>query len=393
MPHHRGPVRVTHTLPISASLGDAAFGGMERHVLDLVGSLVARGVDAELLVLLSESNERVFARLDALRTRVPVSLCWLDQRRPLWTARRRFPLQALALARAFAARSSRLLHIHVGVADFLQVPVARLFGNGVVVSQHSATPAFRRRHWRAAMRIADPLVDRYIAVSDAVRRSLIDDVGIAEQKIRLVDYGIPPFEPSHDKATLRAALGLPQGAFVVGYLGRLVAMKNVDCLVEAVARVPEVFLAIIGDGADRDAIEAHARELGAKNVRFLGYRTDSREIVTAFDLAVLVSDWEGKPLSLIEAMLAGVPVLGSAVAGTSEALLHGACGLLVPRRDVDALAIALRRAASAPAEMAMLAARACQHATDAFSSARMTDEVVRVYQDVWDTKRGGAAHL
>lgn len=378
----RAELAVTHTLPLAARLGNGAFGGMERHVLDLVESLAQRGVDVELLVLTAEHNDEVFARLETLRRLARVSVCWLEERRPLWTARKRFPLHAYALARAFHERRDRLMHLHVANTDLLQIPWARLLTRGVVVSQHSAMPEMRERFRRATMLFADRFVQRYVAVSDAVRRSLIDDIGIAATKIQVVDYGIPTFDSAADKDALRVALGLPRDRFVIGYLGRLVAMKNVDCLIDAAARLPELVLAVVGEGPERAALEQRARASGVGNVRFLGYRTDSREILRAFDLVALVSDWEGKPISLIEAMLAGVPVLGSAVAGTSEALLEGGCGLLVPRRDVDALVAALRDASRAPASLQPLVEKAREQATEKFSSARMTDDIMRVYESV-----------
>jgi glycosyltransferase involved in cell wall biosynthesis len=267
----------------------------------------------------------------------------------------------------------------------MQVLTTRPFAKKLVSTQHSAMPHFRslpNLRWR--MQVNDRFIDRYIAVSDAVNATLVRDVGIAPSKIELIDYGIPASAGQRDRAALRAALAIPQDAFTVGYFGRLVDMKNVDVLIDAAARVPEIRLELVGEGPDRAALEQRARSRGAHNVTFHGWRNDSRELVLAFDLVALVSDFEGKPLSMLEAMLAGVSVMGSDVSGTRDALGGGELGSLVPPRDVDAVVAALRAAIAGPTTLRERAARAKTHADLTYSAELMTTKVLSLYERLAD---------
>lgn len=376
-------LRLTHCLRLAVSLGEAAFGGMERNVLDLVRELALREADVELLALLPSENPDVVSRLRQLEPLAKVSFCLLTDRRPAWTMRRRFPLHAAAVASAFAARRNRLIHLHVANTDLLQQVLGHLLSrSGVVVSQHSAMPSFRRARDRAAVRFGSKFVDQYVAVSESVRSTLVEHGGIDAGRITVVEPGIPEVSAIRERVEARNDLGLPAVGFIVGYVGRLVPMKNVDTLIAAAARVPELLLVIVGDGIGRSDLEARVVRDGVTNVRFLGYRADSREILRAFDLVALVSDWEGNPVSLIEAMLAGVPVLGSAVPGTAELVQDGDYGLLVPRRDVDALVAKLREAMKAGEQLSLLGRRAQDRALRRFSGVRMAREMERVYWNV-----------
>ena len=136
-------------------------------------------------------------------------------------------------------------------------------------------------------------------------------------------------------------------------LARLEVEKGVDVAIRAAAAIPELDLVVAGDGSCRATLEATAAELGiAERIHFLGYRTDPAALLANADLFVLPSLVEGFPLSVVEAMAAGVPVVASDIGGTREAVEHERTGLLVRPRDADALAAAIRRTLSDPAAMA-----------------------------------------
>lgn len=167
---------------------------------------------------------------------------------------------------------------------------------------------------------------------------------------------------------------------VIGCAARLEDQKNLHLLVGAMAELPSATLVLIGDGSRRGALERQAEADGvADRVHFLGWLDDPRPHVAGFDLFVLPSQAESFPLSIVEAMLHGVPVVASDVGSVADAVVHGRTGLLVPEGDRAALAAAVRRLLADPGERAALAAAARAHA-----EAQFTDTVMaQRYDELW----------
>ncbi|MCA9935618.1 MAG: glycosyltransferase, partial [Anaerolineales bacterium] len=149
-----------------------------------------------------------------------------------------------------------------------------------------------------------------------------------------------------DRAALRAELGLPVDAFVVGSIGRLVEQKGYRILLTAVpailAQLPQTHVVIVGDGEQREALQAQAQALQVNDhVHFTGPRRDVEALIQTFDLFVAPSLWEGLPTVIMESMAAGVPVVATAVSGTQELIQHQKTGYLVPAHSPEALAAAI----------------------------------------------------
>ena len=173
---------------------------------------------------------------------------------------------------------------------------------------------------------------------------------------------IPPgidmsrFAPA-DKSTARQRLGLAPDALLIGTTGRLVPVKGQAVLIDAFARLKattgaiggrDVQLVVIGDGPERAALEARARDLGvATATHFLGLRADVPDILPALDVFCLPSFNEGLPRSILEAQAAGVPVVSSDVGGCKHAVCP-TTGLLVPPNDPEQLAQALHDILAGP---------------------------------------------
>lgn len=144
----------------------------------------------------------------------------------------------------------------------------------------------------------------------------------------------------------RGALGIPGRGKVVGMIANLVPVKDHAVLLASVpkvlARVPGVHFLLIGDGPLRPRLEEEAGALGVRrSVHFLGYRSDVRDLIPLFDVLVLCSKVEIHPISLIESMACGVPVVATNVGGIPEIVRDGKTGILVPQGDPEALAGAL----------------------------------------------------
>jgi glycosyltransferase involved in cell wall biosynthesis len=227
-------------------------------------------------------------------------------------------------------------------------------------------------------------VDRYLAVSRAVANQLCNDFGIPASKVKLVNNGIPiaHFNRPPDNA-LRATLAGATKRPIVLMVGRLDDQKGQRYLIEAAPQVPETMFVLVGDGPDQVALEAQARTLGVdKRVLFLGYREDIPDLLSCCDLFVLPSLYEGLPLSVLEAMAAGKPVIASAIGGNDEVITHGEHGLLVPPADPVSLAGAIRTLLSDHTLAQRLAEAGRVRARQKFSVEAMVDGVTRVYEEL-----------
>lgn len=220
----------------------------------------------------------------------------------------------------------------------------------------------------------------YTCVSRSLERWLGDVVRVPRPVTRIlngVDTAL--YRPGSGEAA-RRGLEIPEGAFVVGIVGRLDAIKDHPTLFAAHARVlaaiPNARLIVVGDGPERGRLEASAPE----GVLFLGDRGDVPELLRAFDLFVLPSANEGISNTVLEAMASGVPVVASRVGGNPELVEDGVTGALFPAGDPDALAAAALTYATSDVLRARHGLQGRQRAEERFS----IDAMVRGYLEVWE---------
>jgi glycosyltransferase involved in cell wall biosynthesis len=187
----------------------------------------------------------------------------------------------------------------------------------------------------------------------------------------------PPGDPRPPRcltrAGARAALGIPQDAFVVGTVARLVRQKRIDRLLHAVAAEPHIHVVVTGDGALRAELEDLAATLHIHDrTHFTGARDDTGSVLAALDAFSITSDQEGMSSAMLEALAAGVPVISTAVSGAGEVLLGDPrCGIVVDH-DGDGLVQAMTRLRADPELRQSLAAAASCVAADRYSLAAMT---------------------
>jgi len=293
----------------------------------------------------------------------------------------------LRLARSFGHQVRRLrpdvVHTHLFDADLIGILTARLLGvQGCCATIHSfsffATP---RHRWRYRW-LLGPLVGRFLAVSRALADYLVHQCRLPASRVRVVANGIDTarFAPAAF-ATPRSAPGP-----TVGVLTRLDARKGLPYLLQAMAQIrsdfPNARLLIGGDGEDRSALEQEARSLGLTGrVEFVGAVSDSADFYRRLDLFVLPSLDEAFGLVLLEAMAAGLPVVGTRVGGIPEILEDGSQGLLVAPADSQALARAIRELCGDPLRQRQMGERACQQARR-FDIARTAKELQAVYEEL-----------
>jgi glycosyltransferase involved in cell wall biosynthesis len=198
---------------------------------------------------------------------------------------------------------------------------------------------FLRATRTAALRRA-----RRVVVPSAYLREIALGWGLTPSRVTVVPNPAPELPPLPSRDDARAALGVH--GFALGTAGRLTAQKALGDALEAVARIDDVELWVLGDGPERPGLERQAAALGIRDrVRFLGAgtRDDVVALFRAVDAALLTSAWENLPHTLLEALAVGTPVIATAVGGIPEIVSDGENGLLVPAGDVAAIAAAIDR--------------------------------------------------
>jgi glycosyltransferase involved in cell wall biosynthesis len=240
--------------------------------------------------------------------------------------------------------------------------------------------------YRAIERGLARWTDALIAVTPEVRDELAA-FGLPTQKLVVVRYGFDldaRVTAAPDARRLRREeAGVAQEAFVIGWAGRLTAIKLPLDLVRVAAAVDGAQLVLLGDGEEREAVTALAATLGITDrVHLLGFRRDVGDWYAAFDVFLLTSANEGSPVVAIEALAAGVPVVATRAGGTGAVVDDGETGLLAAIGDVDTLAAHIRRLRDDAALRRSLGAAGAARMRERFSTERMVDDVERVYRGI-----------
>jgi glycosyltransferase involved in cell wall biosynthesis len=299
-----------------------------------------------------------------------------------------------ALRDLLRTRRPDVLHTHTAKAGatgrIAAVAAARARPRTVVHTYHGHVLSGyfdprRERVYRLVERGLAHVTDALIAVSAEVRDDLVRFGVAPAQKFVVVRYGfdfdrrIAAGEGA--RAAARAQAGIDTDAFVVGWAGRLTAIKRPLDLVGTIARVSDAILVVVGDGEERVAVERAARDAGvADRVRILGYRDDIAAWYSAFDVFLLTSANEGTPVVAIEALAAGVPVVATAAGGTATVVDDRETGLLASVGDVEELAARVRELRDDPMLRRQLGQEGAKRMRERFSTGRMVDEVQDVYE-------------
>ena len=308
------------------------------------------------------------------------------------------PLQDLAvvpaLARRLRAERIDIVHTHsskAGIVGRLAARAARLPVVHTVHgwSFHDGQSTAVQRVAIALERATAPLAARLLVVAEADRlKGLRAGVGKPDQ-YRLIRSGLELSLYAPDPATrreVRAELALPQDALIVGSVNRLSPQKDPLTLLRAVAPLlrarSDARLLMVGDGPLRADVEAAlATEQVRAQVLLLGLRDDVPRLLTAMDIFVSASRWEGLPRTILQATATGLPVVATAVDGVVDLLRHEHTGLLAAPGDARGLGDGLARLTDAPELGRTLAARAAQRLPE-FDARTMADQTARLYEEV-----------
>lgn len=370
------------------------FGGAELHLASLAATLSATpyhpvallhpgSTDARLLDLLERDGILVVAT-PRPSGKVDLGAC-LALRDELSTLR--------------TARGRVLLHCHQATpySNHLAIAAAWSLRIPVVCTDHGyyspGTSLLKRR--RAIM---NTMMAQDITVSRAVAQSLVREVGQSPDRIVTIYNGLKSPADISDlgvrraaaRAGTRKALGIAQSAVVVGTVGRQSPEKNLPALIDAVAGLDptagDVVLVLCGEGDERMRAALRARGDGVglgDRLLIPGRLDDLQGVLAALDVFALPSLTEGMPLSLMEAMAAGVPSVATAVGGVPELVRDGVSGLLVAESsDIVGISAAIARLLADPGLRADIARNAVRTVKNRFSFDRMIDRTLLTYDHV-----------
>jgi glycosyltransferase involved in cell wall biosynthesis len=388
------PVRI---LRVIARLN---MGGPALHVAYLTAGLRERGYDTTLVAgTLARGEDSMAFVADDLGIRVERLEALQREISPF-----RDLLAIVRLARIIRRVRPQILHTHTAKAGAVGRIAAMLAGNArppIVV--HTFHGHVLRGYFGALRSRGFSLLERWlarsttclVAVSPQVRDDLVR-LGVAPaDKFAVVRLGIELGDRVRSKRDgrdeTRRVLGIPPDAFTVGWIGRMTGVKRTDDVLLAFRSLRErgvaARLCLVGDGPDRDHVERRAHELGLmRDTLFLGYQNDVAPYFAAFDAFVLPSANEGTPVTTIEALAAGTPVVATRVGGVPDVVRDGEDGFLVDPGDVDELAERLAALAHDPALRERMGAAGRERVLPRYAVERLVDDVDRLYRSLLEAR-------
>jgi glycosyltransferase involved in cell wall biosynthesis len=365
-----GRVRVVEVMATGTN------GGAQEHVYSLVTRLNPACYDVRVVSLSHGSSVR---RLE----KAGIDVCVIDEPDDR--------LAVQALAELLGPMEPEILHNHMYRAEVVGTRAALLLGEkgckrpAVISTVHSSR--VRCADDRQALRWLTPLMDRLIVVSKAIEQKIREE-GRAGAPVSLIYNGVDLQRYNHQQpcCTLHEDYAIPESSPIVGVVARLEAEKGHRTLIEAwplvLAAHPQAWLLIVGEGSERDSLEAQAASLGISGrVVFTGRREDVPAVTAALDISVLPSYREAQGLSVLEAMALSRPVVASEVGGIPEMIENGVSGLLVPPDDHVALADAIVRLLSDHPYADMIARRGHDLVHDRFCIELMVNSIEALYDE------------
>jgi glycosyltransferase involved in cell wall biosynthesis len=356
---------VSSDVPIAFYCDSREVGGAETSLRNLLGAL-AGWVDATVMGVDPDVVDWLAGGRPGSRTLV------LPEITSKW-----HPKPIAEHIRVFRRLQPRILHVslsdpwasHWALLAGICTPRVR------VVAVEQSTWRTRSLRRRALKRLTGRGVAALVAVGAASAEAAASFSGVPRERIRVIHNGVP------DEAVAPLARLGPSP--VIGSVGRLEEEKGFDMLLRALADVPGATAVLVGDGSRKPELAKLADQLGVSaRVVFTGWSDEPRRHLTTFDLYVLPSRVEGFPLAVVEAMLAGLPVVASTVGSVADAVLDGETGLLVPAENPEALASAIGTLLADPDRMREMGNRGREVARRQFTARAMAARFESLYEEL-----------
>lgn len=288
----------------------------------------------------------------------------------------------------------QILHTYMFHADLMGRLVGRLAGVPIIISSRrniNIGGQLREVINRFTVRLSDVTT----AVCDQVRKTEIKQAGVEPERVVRIYNGveIEKFQQveKNEIANLKQALSISPDDMVLGMVSSFREQKGysflIQAMVEIISAFPRVKLLLVGDGVLREHIEKIVKTAGLTNaVIFTGIRRGIPDILSAMDIFVLSSLWEGMPNVVLEAMAAGLPVIATSVGGIPEAVIDGQTGLLVPPGNTGALAKAVIDLLNNPERASEMGLAGKKRADEFFSVSAMIGNTEALYEK-WIQKK------
>jgi glycosyltransferase involved in cell wall biosynthesis len=292
------------------------------------------------------------------------------------------------LAQHLRATRTTLVHAHQYTPFFYAMSSRLFYGRPpILFTEHGRwVPDYRRPRRIVANRLLRQKRDRIVGVGENVRHALIVNEGIPATRVGVVYNGVdltPYREQSAERDAVRREIGVGPRDFVAIQVARLVPIKDHRTALKAMGTIPEARLVLVGEGPEEATIREMIVELGLQDrVKMLGLRDDVPRLLRASDAFLLSSINEGIPLTVIEAMAAGLPVVSTLAGGVGEVVLDGRTGLLAPVSASGLLGEHLSRLARDEVERQRLGHAGRERAFEKFSEDRMIEEYERLYREM-----------
>lgn len=385
--------------PFVAGQGNSSVMQRMRSVAEAVGNAEYPSLVARRIVLYTEATSRGGAEvslrnlaahldpaLDVVVMGVDTGICrWIAATRPGATINLVEPVDSKYAIGAFRALRRRLVSLGPAIfqanlrqsADARHALSAATTARGIrtiAVEQLPLAPSAPTSRWLKS--VLSRRLDAHVAVGHEVARAVERDAGLPRDSVRTIYNGVPDLGPA-------AARRDPADGLVIGSLARLDRIKGIDVLLRAAAGLDDTRIVVAGNGPEGDRLRAQADELGlGQRFRIEPWSDTPRGLFDEIDVFALPSRAEGFPLSIVEAMLAGRPVVATDVGSVKEAVVDGATGLVVAPDDADALRAALARLSADPEERRHMGAAGRVRALAHFTADQMAREFERLYDEL-----------
>ncbi len=362
-------------------LDSFGIGGTELNFTRTLEALARRSVHVTVLHFSPDGplRERIAAAGHRMR-HVPIV--------PLWNPK--IALRTAAIARALSEERATVVHTQDVYSNIIGVAAARLMTRVPVISSRRWKDQVPRKGMTALNAWAHRTSTLVLPNSPALITTL-ESEGVRRDRIMVhenfVDDAALTLMGERERLAWRASLGITADALVVGCVARLTAVKRHDVLLEAFAQVaaelPNAVLLLVGDGECRDDLERRAVVLGLRDrIVFSGTLPNTPLPQQLFDVAVLTSENEGFPNSLVEASAAAVPLVSTRVGGVPDVLIEGETGLGVNVADARQTADAIRSLLQNEGRRRRMGDAARTLVTERFSESAAVDRLLAVYRRV-----------
>jgi glycosyltransferase involved in cell wall biosynthesis len=310
------------------------------------------------------------------------------------------PLTVRQIVTMIKESGVRLIHCHGYKSNLFGLICAKMTGISIVTTNHLFPPMplddkKLQMYSKLDAHYTMKRLDKVVAVSEDIKAKLAH-TGIHHTKIKVIENGIdlePLQRGSEAKRTgARRSLGIQEGSFVIGTLGRLTPQKAHGVLLEATKQLLEknslLTVIIAGDGPLEAQLKTYAEQLNISHVvKFLGFRKNIAELLQAMDLFVLSSVDEGLPMALLEAMAMKVPAIATEVGDVPKVIRNMETGILIKPNDATMLAEGFAYLIDNNEHRAVMAANAYENVRQYHSKEAMCAKYCEVYDEVMHTSR------